>query len=167
MSVDPTTTAGRAELRELLSKATRPAPWAYGEDEDGEANIYWQPNSGSRLIHDLSEWDGADEDAELLVAAVNALPKLLDALDQAEERLDSMAGQARDVWLLAEKQEKEKKLWVRIASGSEFENQKGRSTLARVQKVLADLELWGHQRVTANQVARDLRAALEGETSDE
>ncbi|QOV97180.1 hypothetical protein [Rhodococcus pyridinivorans] len=124
--IDPKTPEGRAELRELLAKAT-PEPWQVDDCEGelrigaGDAVTKWEdrttedgrsyrigtpPRSwkATDLIyeHDLDTWDeGEDQDddqrrtdAELIVAAVNALPALLDALDQADDHakfLESVA----------------------------------------------------------------------------
>lgn len=73
---DPTTPAGRAELRQLL--------------EDGKRD-HWEVCTDGRTIgedagDDMAKWIGEAEPcaAELIVAAVNALSALLDALDEAE-----------------------------------------------------------------------------------
>ncbi len=92
----------RAELRRLLI-ATRPdaspLPWRWSDGQWGEGfydanGAIVSVNSG-RGAHD---WD--DEEAALALAAVNALPALLDALDAAEAesaRLRSLlAGLAYD-----------------------------------------------------------------------
>ncbi|MCD2096566.1 hypothetical protein [Rhodococcus rhodochrous] len=125
---DPTTPEGRAELRELLAKAT-PEPWQVDDCEGelrigaGDAVTKWEdrttedgrsyrigtpPRSwkATDLIyeHDLDTWDeGEDQDddqrradAELIVAAVNALPALLDALDARDVRIVNLE-QGREV----------------------------------------------------------------------
>ena len=66
-------------LRELLSKAT-PGPWCIEEDGFHIVNTACE--------HVCGEMSGAsDVDALLIVAAVNALPELLDRLEKLEAAL--------------------------------------------------------------------------------
>lgn len=78
-----------AELRQLLAKATE-RPWAsdgqgsafgfYGADDDRimSASDHWSTNAPS------------DEDAALIVAAVNAPPGLLDWIEALERTIEVM-----------------------------------------------------------------------------
>lgn len=77
---DPTTPEGRAELRELLRGLAVARPWHVEEmPETQEGRVY-------SLEVDGMPWIMADRievnDARLIVAAVNALPALLDLLDR-------------------------------------------------------------------------------------
>jgi len=73
-----------AELRALLEKAT-PGTWMYFGTEGGayEGNIMAVPagmDSGIHHITSTPEADDRPDDMELICAAVNALPALLDAI---------------------------------------------------------------------------------------
>ena len=78
---DPTTPEGRAELRGLAEKAT-PGPWSVYDRGVGYMialdDGVWKRRLPKSFRTDL----GRREDAELIVAAVNALPELLDILDR-------------------------------------------------------------------------------------
>ena len=79
----------RAELRRLLDAAT-PGPWwqEWVEGDEWYA-VYGQP-TGDLVCPEVCTAGDAD-DTNLLVAAVNALPGLLDALEKAEAHRDSLA----------------------------------------------------------------------------
>jgi len=77
-----------AELRELLAKAT-PGPWEVWDKRGRPLRLHWREDPA-----DPSTWTGKSgpgdwgikpfmpktlDDAHLIVAAVNALPELLDA----------------------------------------------------------------------------------------
>lgn len=70
------------------------------------------------------------------VAASQAdVPALLDALDKADEQYSSAVESCRTTWLLAEKQEKEKKFWAKVANGLALEQEKGLSAITRVREL--------------------------------
>ena len=75
----------RTELRKL-AKAATPGPW-WQEWVDGDEwfAVYGQP-MGNFVCPEVCTTDDAD-DTNLLVAAVNALPGLLDELDETEAKL--------------------------------------------------------------------------------
>ncbi|MGV5046851.1 hypothetical protein [Rhodococcus pyridinivorans] len=81
---DPQTPEGRADLRQFLADG-RNAEWSLCED-------------GRTVAEDASEdeakWiaDAGPCTADLIVAAVNALPALLDALDDAEFEIERQRG---------------------------------------------------------------------------
>ena len=79
----------RAELRRLLDEAT-PRPW-WQEWVEGDEwfAVYGQP-TGDLVCPEVCTAGDAD-DTNLLVAAVNALPGLLGALEKAEGHRDSLA----------------------------------------------------------------------------
>ena len=79
----------RAELRKLAEAAT-PGPWwqEWVEGDEWYA-VYGQP-TGDLVCPEVCTAGDAD-DTNLLVAAVNALPDLLDALEKAEGHRDSLA----------------------------------------------------------------------------
>ena len=85
----------RAELRRLLAEARSKLPWRMGTEEGCDYGlIYGAPyeREGGRymLIPTVAE-PSYGEDSELIAAAVNALPGLLDALEKAEGHRDSLA----------------------------------------------------------------------------
>lgn len=95
MQTDARTTGFVAELRALLAKAT-PGPWRYRPEEyddwgfirGGERGEFGFPmvavGRGSHNDHDEHRRNGTDPygpNSELIVAAANALPTLLDALE--------------------------------------------------------------------------------------
>ncbi|WP_371053671.1 hypothetical protein [Rhodococcus gordoniae] len=88
---DPTTPEGRAELRKLLAKATD-RPWiAEYSGPTGNCVIPHDAQSTLEAVaftRLLPAW----HDAELIAAAVNALPALLDALDDAECEIERQRG---------------------------------------------------------------------------
>ncbi len=79
----------RAELCRLLAEAP-PLPWwqEWVEGDEWYA-VYGQP-TGDLVCPEVCTAGDAD-DANLLVAAVNALPDMLDALEKAEGHRDSLA----------------------------------------------------------------------------
>lgn len=91
---DPTTPEGRAELRQLL--------------EDGKRD-HWEVCTDGRTIgedagDDMAKWIGEAGPcaADLIVAAVNALPALLDALERAEaaiERVQALCMSTDGDWI--------------------------------------------------------------------
>ena len=90
MSIDPTTPEGRDELRRLRHAGVD-GNWAIWHDLDcrgfktiGDAAGVLTDETPYTEECDPVAHVFADEDAELIVAAVNALPALLDALDEAE-----------------------------------------------------------------------------------
>ncbi|KHJ74667.1 hypothetical protein [Rhodococcus sp. Chr-9] len=137
--------------------------WQERTDEEGRSYRVGTPPwtwKSTNLIyeHDLETWDeGEDQDddqrridAELIVAARNALPALLDALDDAECEIERQRGD-----LVIER---------RRAEAAE-------ATLDRVEELATDLEnspqvgydsseQW--ELDTRRVVARELRAALDG-----
>lgn len=99
------TPAERAEWRKLADEAT-PAPWAIPV-----ANVFrviapdsphTNPKQGLsppypwRVIADMGDPDGTASDAAFIAAARSALPRLLDALDEAEKLLREARALLRD-----------------------------------------------------------------------
>ena len=85
----------RAGLRRLLEEARSKLPWQMGTEEGCDYGIiygapYEREGGGYLLIPTVTD-PNYGEDAELIVAAVNALPDLLDALEKAEKHRDSLA----------------------------------------------------------------------------
>ena len=80
----------RAELRRLLDEAT-PRPWV-AEVSGTTGPVVMDVQSVSALDHvaKCPHYRGS-ADSELIAAAVNALPGLLDALEKAEGHRDSLA----------------------------------------------------------------------------
>ena len=80
----------RAELRRLLDEAT-PRPWT-AEFSGTTGPVVMDVQSVSALDHvaKCPHYRGS-ADSELIAAAVNALPGLLDALEKAEGHRDSLA----------------------------------------------------------------------------
>ena len=80
----------RAELRRLLAEAT-PGPWV-AEVSGTTGPVVMDVQSVSALDHvaKCPHYRGS-ADSELIAAAVNALPDLLDALEKAEGHRDSAA----------------------------------------------------------------------------
>ena len=80
----------RAELRRLLGEAT-PRPWV-AEASGTTGPVVMDVQSVSALDHvaKCPHYRGS-ADSELIAAAVNALPDLLDALEKAEGHRDSLA----------------------------------------------------------------------------
>ncbi|MCK8674276.1 DUF433 domain-containing protein [Rhodococcus sp. HM1] len=81
---DPTTPEGRAELRELHVLATDHGKETLATRHLTHPTIYVDHSDGNEdgLVGALPIW--GNRYAELIVAAVNALPALLDALDKAQ-----------------------------------------------------------------------------------
>lgn len=81
----------RAELRELVASVTPPLPWK--SDSDGVIV--------SDLYEFVADCDGTGGDfidpkpAKLIAGAVNAAPKLLDALDAADERIAGLEAEVK------------------------------------------------------------------------
>lgn len=73
------------ELRRLLAAVT-PRPWMVDVEGDEVVVIVDEGDefSFTQIAADLHQGDDGHTDARLIVAAVNALPDLLDALDAAE-----------------------------------------------------------------------------------
>ncbi|WP_418346200.1 hypothetical protein [Rhodococcus pyridinivorans] len=79
---DPTTPEGRADLRQCLADGQN-AEWLLCED--GRTVAEDAPEEMAKWIADAGPCT-----AELIVAAVNALPILLDALEKAEEKASDL-----------------------------------------------------------------------------
>jgi hypothetical protein len=85
---------GTARLRELAEKAT-PGPWvAWGTeprwpgDGRGAPRINHKPGDGTvPKVAVVDSWDRQEENRDLIVALVNALPRLLAVVDAAERLL--------------------------------------------------------------------------------
>lgn len=87
----------RDRLRELAENAT-PGPWAADLDRYGETRGIWPTGPGEEQIigsyvaadgYDSQGWTGGtDENLEFIAAARQAVPALLDMLDQAEAERD-------------------------------------------------------------------------------
>ncbi|MDV2474219.1 hypothetical protein F8M49_30010 [Rhodococcus zopfii] len=93
MTADPSTPEGRAELRALCDKATE-GTWAIWRDLDHQGFITIGDEAG--VLTDEKPYTEEcnptahvyiEPDAELIVAAVNALPALLDQLDAVFSKL--------------------------------------------------------------------------------
>ena len=72
-----------AALRELLAKAT-PGPWTYPNAQFGSGFAFYGKDD-EQIMRASEHWstlEPSDEDAALIVAAVNSLPELLDALSE-------------------------------------------------------------------------------------
>ena len=86
----------RAELRRLLGEAP-PLPWRYrehGSPGDGPTSVALEAKPfkvgwEAIAVGDYDKWSGYG--VALAIAAVNALPGLLDALQEAEGHRDSLA----------------------------------------------------------------------------
>src|SRR5690606_12295073 len=90
---DPTIPELVARLRELLSKA-HPLPWLYRGKSDSLHVAPPEPpfSYGAGFLR-LTEYDDAeatDEDIDLILEAVNALPAILDALERQGPHLESL-----------------------------------------------------------------------------
>lgn len=86
---DPTTPEGRAELRQMLDKATV-RPWTIHSDRYGRDEITARHQAGWNEV--VAQVGRARPDAGLIVAAVTALPALLAALDDAECEIERQRG---------------------------------------------------------------------------
>ena len=92
----------RDQLRELVENAT-PAPWAADLDRYGETRGIWPTGPGEEQIigsyvaadgYDSQGWTGGtDEDLSFIAATRQAVPALLDMLDQAEAERDQTRAQ--------------------------------------------------------------------------
>ena len=80
----------RAELRRLLDEATQGPWWQEWVEGDEWYAVYGQP-TGDLVCPEVCTAGDAEDDTNLLVAAVNALPGLLCALEKAEGHRDSLA----------------------------------------------------------------------------
>ncbi|MCK8674111.1 hypothetical protein M1M07_23745 [Rhodococcus sp. HM1] len=89
---DPTTPEGRAELRERHVLATDHGKETLATRHLTHPTIYVDHSDGNEdgLVGALPIW--GNRYAELIVAAVNALPALLDALDDAECEIERQRG---------------------------------------------------------------------------
>ena len=95
----------RDRLRELVENATE-GPWAADLDRYGETRGIWPTGPGEEQIvgsyvaadgYDSQGWTGGtDEDLSFIAAARQAVPALLDMLDQAEQRIRDLTQEARD-----------------------------------------------------------------------
>lgn len=79
---DPTTPEGRAELRDLLRRTT-PLPWSAQPGLNGRDDVRARWTGGPTVV--VAQVSRVRPDAELIVAAVNALPALLDEIDRLRE----------------------------------------------------------------------------------
>ncbi len=71
------TRADLAELRRLLAMAT-PGPWRIEYDGDR-----YEFNAGAAGIGEVYDTEGGREDAALIVALVNAAPRLIEMAERA------------------------------------------------------------------------------------
>src|SRR5690606_32303486 len=101
---DPTIPELVARLRELLSKA-HPLPWLYRGKSDSLHVAPPEPpysyGAGFLRLMEYDEDETRDEDIDLILEAVNALPTLLDALERLTELGASMgfcAALTSDPW---------------------------------------------------------------------
>ena len=116
-AAQPITAEEIAELRRLHAAAT-PGPWAYddgvtdGDRATGERGkhpwvttypgnkVICQPDGDAdsdvkeHLLPSIAEMDG---NGDLIVAARNSLPRLLDALEEARRELDDTTGELDDI----------------------------------------------------------------------
>lgn len=80
------------KLRALLEAAT-PRPWQEAVDDHGRKGVdvgVWSPSAVQYVVETLVPGnDNARADAALIVAAVNALPELLDALEKCQGARDA------------------------------------------------------------------------------
>jgi len=99
MLIDPTTPEGRAELRRLLGTGFTDQPWAIWHDLDhqgfttigDEAGVLTDEKPYTEECNPFAHVYSTDL-AELIVAAVNALPALLDMLDEADPEIERQRG---------------------------------------------------------------------------
>lgn len=103
-------TANHARLRELLAAAS-PAPWRACKDEQATENLlrarvgeeaWWVSGLNPTTNYDDENFYSRT-DAELVALARNALPALLDALDEAEKALREIARYTESEWREGEK----------------------------------------------------------------
>ncbi|MFD6677518.1 hypothetical protein ACFWDA_24555 [Rhodococcus zopfii] len=92
MTLNPTTPEGRTELRRLHAECVAAAEGTWAVSGGGDYSVVksmWNDDGGGDC--DIT---GAinEPDAELIVAAVNSLPALLDALDEAECEIERQRG---------------------------------------------------------------------------
>ncbi|SED52518.1 hypothetical protein SAMN04490240_4106 [Rhodococcus pyridinivorans] len=122
------TPEGRAELRKLLAKATD-RPWiAEYSGPTGNCVIPHDAQSTLEAVaftRILPAW----HDAELIAAAVNALPALLDALDQADDH-------AKFLESVADINDTHAGLWQARATKAE-------AALDRVRELSEEGKCWG------------------------
>jgi len=85
---DPTIPELVARLRELLSKA-HPLPWLYRGKSDSLHVAPPEPpysyGAGFLRLMEYDEDETRDEDIDLIVEAINALPAILDALERGTD----------------------------------------------------------------------------------
>lgn len=86
--------ATRGRLRQLLGGASK-GPWVWDDArrdrEDGTLYVPQGSHLGETLIALDDTYENSRVDCELVDAALNALPRLLDALDTAQEALSCLA----------------------------------------------------------------------------
>lgn len=152
----------RAELRGLIEQAVMwPLPWQVCGDADSDALVF---SANEEQEEYIAEFTG-DRSCDLAVAAVNAAPKLLDALDAADKRiagLEALRDVHRDARERAEA--REEALKARIAEfEAELDKLKGRNCndenhgltldhrciaclrIENCEERIAQLESWGRE----------------------
>ena len=82
-------------LRELLGASKSPLPWAWGRGNHRDATHWLRDSVGGVILSLIYGKDGDsaipdDEDAELIVAAINAMPALLEIAEAAQSVQDGM-----------------------------------------------------------------------------
>ena len=147
----------RDQLRELAKNAT-PGPWTVEHGSDWGLDGRQVPQSSvSRADRATITWDDhggevfVPADAEFIAAARQAVPALLDMLDQAEAE--------RDWNLRSSRLSKEERIRANArADQAEVERDQARAQVDRVQALLDRIEGGGYSTVTTT----GLRRALEG-----
>ncbi len=96
-----------AKLRHLLERAT-PGQW------EPEGSQVWGPDGV--LVATVREYSviGDRPDAQLIAAAVNALPSLLDELDHLETDVAEAEGDAQRYWPFVERAERAEAALARV-----------------------------------------------------
>lgn len=166
---DPTTPEGRAELRAAAEAVGKRARWNWDRIEDKffVHESAWNVAEISCGSYDRSsdeERANVERRIATFIAAADpeTVCKLLDALDRADEQYGKAVESCRTTWLLAEKQEKEKKFWVKIANGLAVEHERNLSALARVRNLCMTVDGdWINSDFIGNTVG-DIRRALDG-----
>lgn len=72
-------------IKKLLDEAM--LPWTHERHDDGRRAITASDDSGVYLHG--SAWSVSDDDLDLIVESVNAMPKMVELLGQAETMLDA------------------------------------------------------------------------------
>ena len=155
MSVDPTSTEGRAELREMLENAV-PGPWKIDEhDESNFDSIVSvaedRPFGWVEVARSLSP------ESDLIVAAVNALPKLLDALEELEADIERRKIRNTLSRMGGPDEPETIEAWRENTIGWKERAERAEAALARVRKLAND-----HRNSV--RTCREINAALEGES---